>query len=70
MPEPSDKQTGTIPRTRWVHTLSGPWRTKTYGVVEFLRVHPVYRRIVAVLGVAASITAATAFGGLKIPGLT
>ena len=70
MPEPSDKQLPTPPRAKWVHTLSGMWRTETYGVVEFLRVHPICRRIVAVLGVAACITAAAAFGGLKIPGLT
>ena len=41
-----------------------------YGVVEFLRVHPVYRRIVAVLGVVSCIAAVAAVGGLKIPGFT
>jgi len=70
MPEDRDKQPATTPRTRWVHTLNGPWRTETYGVVEFLRVHPIYRRIVAVLGVAGCITAVAGWGGLKIPGLT
>jgi hypothetical protein len=70
MPEADNKQEATTPKARWVTTLSGPWSTETYGVVEFLRVHSVCRRIVAILGVLCCITAVAAIGGLKIPGFT
>lgn len=70
MPEITDNPAEAKPKSRWVHTLSGPWRTETYGVVEFLRVHPGYRRMVAAFGVVGCIVAVAAWGGLKIPGLT
>ena len=58
------------PRARWVTTLTGPWSTQTYGVVEFLRVHPGYRRTVAFVGVLVCVTGAASFAGLRIPGST
>lgn len=68
MRETLPEQPATTP-SRWVHTLNGPWRPQTYGIIQFLRVHPVYRRIVAVAGVAACIAAVGGWSGL-IPGLT
>ncbi len=57
-------------RPKWVHTLSGPWSTETYGVVQFLRSHPWARRVVAICGVAFCVLAIAWWGGLRIPGLT
>jgi hypothetical protein len=69
MPEADDKQKPAAPTARWVHTLRGMFPTETYGVVEFLRVHPWYRRVVATAGVFACVAAAASACGLKIPGL-
>ena len=57
-------------RAKWVHTLNGLWSTETYGIVEFLRVHPVYRRVVGICGVVFCLLAVASWGGLKIPGFT
>ncbi len=44
--------------------------TETYGVVEFLRVHPWCRRLTAVIGVIVCIAGAAVLCGVKIPGVT
>jgi len=56
-------------KARWLHTLSGPFKVETYGVIEFLRTHPIYRRIVAVFGVVVSLAAVASWCGVKIPGM-
>lgn len=55
---------------RWTHTLSGGFSIHTYGVIEYLRIHPFLRWIVGFFGVAACIGAAAAAGGFKIPGFS
>src|SRR5712692_6942823 len=69
MSETGNKEQAAASSARWVHTLNGPWRTETYGIVAYLRVHPAYRRIVAVVGVVACILAVAGWTGL-IPGLS
>src|SRR6266446_1952659 len=70
MSETDDKQKPSPPTPRWEVMLSGPWKTETYGIVEFLRVRPFWRGLVAVLGVLGCVSAVVAWGGLKIPGFT
>lgn len=62
------KEISTPPR--WTHTLSGGFAIENYGVIEYLRVHPFFRRIVGFLGILACIGAAVAAGGFKIPGFS
>jgi hypothetical protein len=69
MSESGDQQQRAPTLPRWVHTLNGPWSTETYGIVEFLRVHPAWRRTVAVLGILLCVGAVASFAGLKIPNL-
>ena len=70
MSETGDKQQPQNPSPRWVHTLGGLWKAETYGIVEFLRVHPTCRGIVGILGVIVAIGAFVAWGfGAKIIGL-
>lgn len=68
MSEINDKQVAK-PKVRWVQTLDGRWSTQTYGIVEFLRVHSLYRGLVAVLGVAICITTIATIGQIHILGL-
>jgi len=58
---------------RWVHTLSPPWMTEKYGIIEFLRTYPWCRWVVGSLGVLVCLApvASMASGvfGFKAPGL-
>ena len=55
---------------RYTVTLNGSQITvAVYGVVEFLRVHPVARAVVATLGVILTIAGVAAFLGLDIPSI-
>jgi hypothetical protein len=53
-------------------TLSGTsdWSIGLYGIVEFLRIHPVCRAFVAFLGVASTALVVGWFVGLRIPGVS
>lgn len=55
---------------RWTHTLNGGFAIHTYGVIEYLRVHPFLRWIIGFFGVSACIGAAATAGGFKIPGFS
>jgi hypothetical protein len=60
------------PKTRVLNTVtmgSSQWSVATYGIVEFLRVHPYWRAVVALLGVAAGLALVATYVGLKIPGV-
>lgn len=46
------------------------WSVAFYGIVEFLRVHPVCRAVVAVVGIVLSLLFIAGFAGLKIPGVS
>ena len=50
-------------------SATSDWAVGFYGIVEFLRVHPVCRAFVAILGIASTILFIAGFAGLKIPGL-
>lgn len=52
MTDTNEKQKVATPKVKWTYTLNGKWGVQTYGVVEFLRVHPVYRWGIGALGVA------------------
>jgi len=64
-----DKTNGRTSSPSWLHTLNGPWAAQTYGITQFLRFHPIYRRIVAIIGVVMCLAAVATFAGLRIPGL-
>lgn len=48
---------------------SSQWSFATYGIVEFLRVHPGWRAVVAALGILTGLILVTTYAGLKIPGM-
>lgn len=50
---------------RYTVTLNGSeWAVAKYGMVEFLRIHPIWRVVVAILGVASGVVYVAAFAGL------
>jgi hypothetical protein len=58
------------PKTRVLNTVtmgSSGWSVATYGIVEFLRVHPFWRAVTALLGVATGLALVATYVGLKIP---
>ena len=61
MTEISEKQQADTPKVKWTETLDGKWGVQTYGVIEFLRIHPVYRWFVGALGVAVCIACVIGF---------
>jgi hypothetical protein len=44
------------------------WSVAKYGIVEFLRSHPFFRTLVAILGVGSGLIYVATFAGLKFPG--
>jgi len=59
-------------QTRVLNTVtmgSSQWSVATYGIVEYLRVHPFWRAIVAVFGILTGLALITTYAGLKIPGM-
>jgi hypothetical protein len=64
-PQPEDQQTV----ARYKVTMGGSeWSVAKYGIVEFLRAHPFFRALVAILGVASGLLYIGTFVGLKFPG--
>jgi hypothetical protein len=54
--------------TRNTVTMSGSeWSVATYGIVEFLRVHPIWRALVAVFGIVSGLAYVATFAGLTFP---
>jgi hypothetical protein len=59
--------------SRFRHTVTmgtSDWAVGTYGIVEFLRVHPSWRAFVAFLGVVSTLLFVSGFVGLKIHGIS
>lgn len=48
---------------------SSQWSVATYGIVEYLRGHPVYRAAVAIIGVVTSVVGVLSFSGVRFPGV-
>jgi hypothetical protein len=61
MTDGSRKQQVDTPKQKWTHTLNGRWGVQTYGVVEFLGVHPFYRLVTGAIGVAFCIACVVGF---------
>ncbi len=66
MPENEQQQK---PVARFTVTMNGSdWSVAKYGIVEFLRFHPVWRALVAILGVFSGLALIASFVGFKFPG--
>jgi len=62
--------TSTPAKIRVTMSATSDWAVGFYGIVEFLRVHPVCRAFVAILGIASTVLFIAGFAGLKIPGFS
>src|SRR5438045_2875655 len=58
-------------QTRTLNTVTmggSQWSVATYGIVEYLREHPFYRAVAAILGVTMAVVGVLSFSGMKLPG--